>query len=113
MAIRNYWLRTTGEDAESWSEVFEGLRERGLKSVAMLVTDGAQGCWKAFTAVFPRAKQQRCWLHKMRNVEDKLPEKHRPAIHTRLQEIMHAASREAASRAADRETRARTRSAIS
>jgi putative transposase len=87
-----------GESAESWSVVFEGLRERGLKSVAMLVADGAQGIWKAFTAVFPRAKQQRCWLHKMRNVEDKLPEKHRSAIHTRLQEIMHAASRAQAER---------------
>jgi dipeptidyl aminopeptidase/acylaminoacyl peptidase len=40
-----------GESAESWSVVFEGLRERGLKSVAMLVADGAQGIWKAFTAV--------------------------------------------------------------
>jgi transposase-like protein len=43
----------------------------------MLVADGAQGIWKAFSAAFPRAKQQRCWVHKMRNVEDKLPEKHR------------------------------------
>lgn len=82
-----------GESAESWMVVFESLRDRGLKDVAMLVADGAQGIWKAFSAVFPRAKQQRCWLHKMRNVEDKLPEKHRPAIHTRLQEIMHAESR--------------------
>lgn len=82
-----------GESAESWVVVFEGLRDRGLKNVAMLVADGAQGIWKAFSAVFPRAKQQRCWLHKMRNVEDKLPEKHRPTIHTRLSEIMHAETR--------------------
>lgn len=82
-----------GESAESWAVVFESLRDRGLKNVALLVADGAQGIWKAFSAVFPQAKQQRCWLHKMRNVEDKLPEKHRPAIHTRLSEIMHAQSR--------------------
>lgn len=82
-----------GESAESWTVVFESLRDRGLKNVAMLVADGAQGVWKAFSAVFPRAKQQRCWIHKMRNVEDKLPEKHRPAIHARLQEIMHAENR--------------------
>jgi transposase-like protein len=81
-----------GESAESWTVVFESLRDRGLKNVAMLVADGAQGIWKAFSAVFPRAKHQRCWIHKMRNVEDKLPEKHRPAIHARLQEIMHAES---------------------
>lgn len=87
-----------GESAESWVVVFEGLRDRGLKNVAMLVADGAQGIWKAFSAVFPRAKQQRCWLHKMRNVEDKLPEKHRPTIHTRLSEIMHAETRARAER---------------
>ncbi len=52
-----------GESAESWATLFESLRERGLKNVALLVADGAQGIWKAFSAVFPRAKQQRCWLH--------------------------------------------------
>lgn len=87
-----------GESTESWTVVFESLRDRGLKHIAMLVADGAQGIWKAFSAVFPRAKQQRCWLHKIRNVEDKLPEKHRPAIHARLLEIMHAESRSQAER---------------
>ncbi len=87
-----------GESAESWTVVFESLRDRGLKNVAMLVADGAQGIWKAFSAVFPRAKQGRCWLHKMRNVEDKVHEKHRDAIHLRLVEIMHAESRAQAER---------------
>ena len=36
-----------GESTESWTTLFEGLRERGLKNVAMLVADGAQGIWKA------------------------------------------------------------------
>ncbi|MGH7707002.1 MAG: IS256 family transposase [Vulcanimicrobiaceae bacterium] len=87
-----------GESAESWTTLFESLHERGLKNVAMLVADGAQGVWKAFSAVFPRSKQQRCWLHKMRNVEDKLPEKHRVTIHPRLVEIMVADSRQRAER---------------
>ena len=87
-----------GESTESWTVLFEGLRDRGLRTVAMLVADGAQGIWKAFSAVFPRAKRQRCWLHKMRNVEDKLPEKHRKTIHPRLVEIMHAESKAQAER---------------
>ena len=37
-----------GESAESWKAVFENLRDRGLKNVALLVADGAQGIWKAF-----------------------------------------------------------------
>ena len=87
-----------GESAESWTVLFESLRERGLKNVALLVADGAQGVWKAFSAVFPRAKQQRCWLHKIRNVEDKVPEKHRETIHARLTEAMMAESRPQAER---------------
>lgn len=91
-----------GESYESWTAVFENLRDRGLKTLAMLVADGAQGIWKAFSAAFPRAKQQRCWLHKIRNVEDKLPEKYRKTIHARLIEIMHAESRAEAERLIER-----------
>lgn len=87
-----------GESVESWTTLFESLRDRGLKHVAMLVADGAQGIWSAFSAVFPQAKRQRCWLHKMRNVEDKLPEKHRASVHQRLLEVMHAPSRPDAER---------------
>lgn len=83
-----------GESAESWMALFENLRERGLKHIAALVADGAQGIWKAFSAVFPRAKQQRCWLHKMLNVEDKVPEKYRKTVHVRLCEAMMAQSRQ-------------------
>jgi putative transposase len=81
-----------GESAQSWAVVFESLRDRGLKNVALLVADGAQGIWKAFTAVFPRAKQRRCWLRKLRNVEDKVHEKDRATIHLRRIEIMNAPS---------------------
>jgi len=87
-----------GESCESWTTVFENLKSRGMENAAMLIADGAQGIWKAFSAVFPRAKQQRCWLHKMRNILDKLPEKHRDTIHPRLREIMNAETRSLAER---------------
>lgn len=87
-----------GESVESWTALFESLRDRGLRHVALLVADGAQGIWKAFSAVFPRAKQQRCWIHKMKNVEDKVPEKHRETVHARLTEAMHAKNRSEAER---------------
>lgn len=31
------------------------------------------GLWKALRKVYPRARAQRCWAHKTRNVLDKLP----------------------------------------
>jgi len=84
------------ESEESWNGVFESLRDRGLNDVALLVADGAAGIWSAFGKVYPRAKQQRCWLHKMRNVLDKVPERIEAEVQGSLREIMNAANRKLA-----------------
>lgn len=43
---------------------------RGLegKNLALIVTDGCAGLAAAIQTVYPRAKHQRCWVHKMRNI---------------------------------------------
>ena len=84
------------ESEESWTAVFESLRKRGLKDVALLIADGAAGIWAAFGKAYPRARQQRCWIHKMRNVLDKVPERIESEVQNSLREIMHAESREIA-----------------
>ena len=78
------------ESEASWTAVFESLQKRGLKDVALLVTDGAAGIWNAFGKVYPHAKQQRCWLHKIRNVMDKVGERIEADVQRDLREIMHA-----------------------
>jgi len=80
------------ESELSWTVVFESLRNRGLSDVAMLVADGAAGIWAAFGKTYPAAKQQRCWLHKIRNVMDKVPERMESSVQAALREIMHAES---------------------
>lgn len=84
------------ESEESWARVFGSLKKRGLKDVALLVADGALGVWAAFAKTYPRAKQQRCWLHKIRNVLDKLPDRLRDQTQKDLSKIMHAESRDQA-----------------
>jgi transposase-like protein len=84
------------ESEESWTAVFESLRDRGLKDVALLVADGAAGIWSAFGKSYPRAAQQRCWLHKMRNVLDKVPERIEDEVQNSLREIMNAENRKLA-----------------
>ncbi len=81
------------ESEESWNALFESLRKRGLTDVALLIADGAAGIWSAFGKAFPRAKQQRCWLHKMRNVLDKVPERLKNQVQDSLRTIMNAESR--------------------
>jgi hypothetical protein len=45
--------------------------ERAARVVA--VGDGALGFWSALRDVFPKTREQRCWVHKIANVLDKLP----------------------------------------
>ena len=81
------------ESAESWSAVFEDLRRRGVHDVAMLVADGAGGIWSAFEKTSPNAERQRCWIHKLRNVLDKVSERIYESTHDALRALMNAKNR--------------------
>lgn len=80
------------ESELSWTELFEDLKQRGLREPKLIIADGAHGMWAAATKAFSDAQQQRCWLHKIRNVLDKVPEKQQPWVHTDLRSIVHAKS---------------------
>ena len=45
------------------------LFKRGLegKNLKMIITDGSKGFISAIELVYPHAKHQRCWVHKLRN----------------------------------------------
>ena len=61
------------ESKQSWGELLLGLKRRGLKGPKLAVGDGALGFWGALEEVFPETVQQRCWVHKVRNVLNYLP----------------------------------------
>lgn len=64
------------ESEQSWLEVLEDLKRRGLEHGPELsVGDGALGFWKAIKKVFPKTTAQRCWVHKTANVLNHLPRK--------------------------------------
>ncbi len=84
-------LREAMSESEAdWSALFADLARRGLRKPQLLVADGACGLWAAADKAWPKVAQQRCWLHKMRNLEEKLPKKHQRAAHAAMTEIMHA-----------------------
>jgi transposase-like protein len=76
------------ESAQSWREVLLRLRdENGLALDPELATgDGALGFWQALHEVWPKTKQQRCWVHKTANVLNKLP----PSLHGKAKQDLHA-----------------------
>lgn len=62
------------EDIESSRAFLEDLRRRGLNDPLLWVSDGAPGPIRAGKECFPRSLRQRCLAHKMRNLQNKVPE---------------------------------------
>jgi putative transposase len=63
------------ESTESWATVLRDLRERGMRRPLLVIGDGALGIWAALSAVWPEARRQRCWNHRVLNVLDTLPKR--------------------------------------
>jgi putative transposase len=62
------------ESAQDWRDLLLDLKRRGLDVAPRLViADGALGFWKAAGEVWPKTREQRCWVHKTANVLAKLP----------------------------------------
>ena len=68
------FLRTRGESQADWEALLQDLYRRGLegKHLQLIVTDGCAGLAAAIQTVYPRAQHQRCWVHKMRNILEKV-----------------------------------------
>ena len=84
------------ESAESWQTVLRDLKRRGLRAPVLAVGDGALGFWAAVREVWPETAEQRCWVHRIANVLDKLPRRLQPRAKQALHEIMYAETRRAA-----------------
>jgi transposase-like protein len=81
------------ESTESWSTVLRDLKRRGLRAPVVGVGDGALGFWAAVGAVWPETREQRCWVHRVANVLDKLPKRLQPKAKQALHAIMQAPTR--------------------
>ena len=92
----------TRESTEDWAELLRDLRRRGMGApVVMMVGDGALGLWRALREVFPQTREQRCWVHKVRNILNALPKSVQAGARRALNEILLAEDRTHAERAID------------
>ena len=81
----------TRESAHDWRALLLDLKRRGLDARPELaIADGALGFWKAAGEVWPKTREQRCWVHKTANVLNKLPKSQQPKAKRDLQEIWMA-----------------------
>src|SRR6202795_2213509 len=104
------FLRSQGESQADWEGLLQDLYRRGLegKQLGLIVTDGCPGLAAAIPTVYPRVRHQRCWVHKMRNILQKVRKADYDEVKRGAQAIYLAAGRGQA-QAAFRRFRARWR----
>ena len=86
------------ESKSAWLTLMRGLVDRGLTGPKLAMGDGALGFWLALRELeeFKNTKEQRCWVHKIANVLNKLPKRVQPEAKGLLHEMMMAPNRESA-----------------
>src|SRR3954447_18201073 len=90
------------ESEQSWKELLLDCKARGLEvEPSLAIGDGALGFWKAMRQAWDTTKEQRCWVHKMANVLDKLPKGSQPKAKRMLHDIYEAEGRKEAEKAFD------------
>ncbi len=96
------FLRTRGESQAHWESLLNDLYRRGLEGdkLLLIVTDGCPGLAAAIQTVYPRAAHQRCWVHKMRNILEKVRKRDYDAVKIDAQAMYLAKGRRQAEAAA-------------
>jgi putative transposase len=104
------FLRSRGESQAAWEGLLMDLYRRGLEGrhLKLIITDGCEGLAAALQTVYPQVLHQRCWVHKMRNILEKVRRRDHDQVKADAQAIYLAESRQAA-RAAFRAFRSRWR----
>jgi transposase-like protein len=87
------------ENQAAWEDLFEQLKQRGVQSVGLWITDGHQAMRNALQLKFPGAQRQRCVKHKMDNVLGYIPESQRDQVLPELKAIFYQANRQKADQA--------------
>lgn len=72
--ILGMWIDKS-ESSSFWSNVFEDLKERGVKDILYMCSDGVAGFKGSLERVFPKTQSQRCVVHLARNIYGLCPKK--------------------------------------
>ena len=92
------------ESSKYWLGVLNGLKNRGVKDILILCSDGLTGIKDAITAAFPATEQQRCIVHMARNTLKYVANKDMKAFAKDLKTVYTAADEKAALKRLDEVT---------
>ena len=84
------------ESRESYTQLFDKLKERGLQTPSLVISDANGGLVAAIQKNFPGASWQRCKVHFMRNILAKIPHRSKENFAAELKQIWLAPDAKAA-----------------
>jgi transposase-like protein len=98
------FTRARAESQAAWESFLWDLSERGLtgRHLQLVITDGCAGLAAAIETIYPQARHQRCWVHKMRNLHEGVRRRDQARVKQDAQRIYLARSAAEARRAFDR-----------
>lgn len=98
------FTRAKSESQAGWEGLLNDLFQRGLRGrqLQLVITDGCPGLARALETVYPRVRHQRCWVHKMRNILEKVKRRDEKQVKAEAQKIYVAANLACAKRAFER-----------
>lgn len=79
------------ESTACWEAFIEDMKQRNLPDPLLAIIDGNAGVKKAITRKYPSVLIQRCQVHKMRNIINKLPHVARASLKKLIQRAFTAA----------------------
>jgi putative transposase len=80
------------ESYDCWLDFGRDLARRGMRAPALIIADGAPGIWKATRELWPKAIEQRCTVHGLRNITSKLPERLHREVKARYWQVLDDAT---------------------
>ena len=90
------------ESYECWKDFFRNMINRGLRMPLLVISDGAPGLIRAIDECYPKSKRQRCLVHKLRNIANKLPKNAIHEIMPKIKSVYYQTDRDVALIAATR-----------
>jgi putative transposase len=83
------FTRARSESQTAWEGFLWDLQQRGLagRQLQLVLSDGCAGLAAAIETIYPRARHQRCWVHKMRNLRDGVRRRDQPQVKHDAQRI--------------------------
>ena len=87
---------TNKESSQCYVDLLKRIKERGVKEVKYVITDGISGIETIIRKFYPNVKYQRCIVHYMRNIEHKVRQKDKGEIIKDFKEMLAQQSPEEA-----------------